>query len=166
MAKKTQFGIFGCALPWFLLALIVILLDQFTKIVVLRWLHEGQVVPVVSNFNLILTFNYGAAFSFLANASGWQHYFFVILAIVVSVFLIYLLIKNAHQKLFSFALACVLGGAMGNLIDRLWHGKVVDFLDFYVGRWHWPAFNLADSAICLGAFLLLIDELRRVSKSK
>ncbi len=145
---------------------VVLLLDQFTKIAILNTLVEGQIIPVFSGLNLTLRYNPGAAFSFLADASGWQHYFFVALAIVVSAFLIYLLIKNAHQKLFAFALSCVLGGALGNLIDRLWHGKVVDFIDFYVGRWHWPAFNLADSAIFLGVVLLTIDEIRRVSRSK
>ncbi|MGH8829908.1 MAG: signal peptidase II, partial [Polaromonas sp.] len=110
--------------------------------------------------------NTGAAFSFLASASGWQRWFFTGIGIAAALFIVWLLKSHAGQKLFSFALACILGGAVGNVIDRSLHGYVVDFLDFHYGSWHFPAFNIADSAITIGAACLILDELLRVRRAK
>jgi signal peptidase II len=121
---------------------------------------------VTSFFNLVLTYNKGAAFSFLAGASGWQSTFFTIVGIAASLFIVYLLARHGTQKLFSLALALILGGAVGNVIDRIVHGHVIDFLDFHWRGWHWPAFNVADSAIVTGAALLILDELRRVRRAR
>lgn len=151
-------------LPWLGIATIIILLDQITKITAVRMLAYGESVTVTSFFNFVHVYNKGAAFSFLANHSGWQRYFFTILGLAASAFIIYLLYKHAGQRLFSWALALILGGAIGNVIDRVLYGYVIDFLDFHVGGWHWPAFNIADSAICIGAVLFIYDELRRVGK--
>lgn len=150
--------------PWLGIAAIIILLDQLTKITVNKLFVFGESYPVTSFFNLVLAFNKGAAFSFLANQGGWQRYFFTVLGIVAAIFIIYLLKRHAGQRLFCWALALILGGAIGNVIDRIAYGHVIDFLDFHVAGWHWPAFNIADSAICIGAVLFVIDELRRVNK--
>jgi len=152
--------------PWLGLATVIVLADQLTKIVIERKFDFGDVHPVTSFFNLVLTYNKGAAFSFLANASGWQSRFFTVIGIAASLFILYLLARHGTQRLFSLALALILGGAVGNVIDRLMHGHVIDFLDFHLRGWHWPAFNLADSAIVCGAALLILDELLRVRKSK
>ncbi len=152
--------------PWLGLATVIVLADQLTKIVVERKFDPGDVRPVTGFFNLVLTYNKGAAFSFLANASGWQGTFFTVIGVSASFFIVYLLARHGTQRLFSLALALVLGGALGNVIDRIAHGHVIDFLDFHWRGWHWPAFNLADSAIVLGAVLLILDELLRVRKSK
>lgn len=149
---------------WLGLAAIVILLDQLTKITISQMLSYGQSKVVTSFFNLVLAHNKGAAFSFLASEGGWQRWFFAGIAVVAVVFILWLLRKNAGQRMFSTALALILGGAVGNLIDRMVYGHVVDFLDFHVGGWHWPAFNVADSAICVGAALFVLDELRRVNR--
>ena len=114
----------------------------------------------------MLTYNKGAAFSFLASASGWQKHFLTVIGIGASLFILYLLARHGSQRLFSLALAMILGGAIGNVIDRLAYGHVIDFLDFHVGGWHWPAFNVADSAIVGGAILLVLDELLRVRRAK
>ncbi len=124
----------------------------------------GESHPVTSFFNLVLVYNKGAAFSFLATETGWQRYFFTAMGIAASLFIVYLLKKHAGQRLFSWALALILGGAIGNVIDRMVYGHVIDFLDVHIGGWHWPAFNVADSAICIGAVLFVYDELRRVGK--
>ena len=150
------------ALPWFGLATIVILLDQLTKITIAKLFTYGESLPVISFFNLTLVYNKGAAFSFLANESGWQRHLFTGIGIVAALFIIYLIIKHSSQRLFCVALACILGGALGNVIDRILYGHVIDFLDFYYARTHFPAFNLADSAITLGAGLFILDELLRV----
>jgi signal peptidase II len=153
--------------PWLGIATIVILLDQLTKITVAKMFAFGSLHPVTSFFNLTLTYNRGAAFSFLAGAAGWQRYFFTFIGIIACGFIIYLLKKHAGQRLFCWALALILGGAIGNVIDRIAYGYVIDFLDFYIPGArlpHWPAFNLADSAICIGAVLFILDELRRVNK--
>jgi len=153
-------------LPWLALALLVLLLDQLTKIVIERAFSFGDVRPVTSFFNLVLTYNKGAAFSFLANAGGWQDEFLTFIGLAASAFIVYLLARHGHQRLFACALALILGGAIGNVIDRIVHGHVIDFLDFHWGGWHWPAFNLADSAIVGGAALLILDELLRVRRAK
>ncbi len=152
--------------PWLGVATVVVLLDQITKVTIERLFDFGDVHPVTGFFNLVLTYNKGAAFSFLASASGWQKQFLTAVGIVASVFILYLLARHDTQKLFSMALALILGGAVGNVIDRLAHGHVIDFLDFHWRGWHWPAFNVADSAIVCGAALLILDELLRVRRSK
>jgi signal peptidase II len=153
-------------LPWLALALLVIFLDQLTKVVIERTFSPGDVHEVTGFFNLVLTYNKGAAFSFLASASGWQDEFLTTVGIAASLFILYLLARHGHQRLFACALAFILGGALGNVIDRIAYGHVIDFLDFHWGGWHWPAFNLADSAIVCGAGLLILDELLRVRRAK
>jgi len=153
-------------LPWVVLAVVIVLIDQVTKIAIERAFDYGDVHPVTGFFNLVLTYNKGAAFSFLASASGWQKHFLTVIGIGASLFILYLLARHGSQKLFSLALAMILGGAIGNVIDRLAYGHVVDFLDFHAGGWHWPAFNMADSAIVGGAILLVVDELLRVRRAK
>lgn len=165
--KKPSFSSSGSSTsltPWLGIAAIIILLDQITKITVSKLFTFGEARPVTSFFNLVLAHNRGAAFSFLAGESGWQRYLFTGIAIAAVVFIIYLLKRHAGQRLFCWALALILGGAIGNVIDRTVYGYVIDFLDFYVGNWHWPAFNVADMAICTGAALFVFDELRRVGK--
>jgi signal peptidase II len=156
----------GKLLPWLSLALIIILLDQFTKVLVLGYYQLGDQTAVTSFFNLVRAHNRGAAFSFLAGSGGWQRWFFTGIGLGAAALIIWLLKSHAGQKLFAFALACILGGAVGNVIDRVLHGYVVDFLDFYWRGWHFPAFNLADSAITLGAACLILDELLRVRRGR
>ncbi|MFM0005000.1 signal peptidase II [Paraburkholderia dipogonis] len=156
----------GSLAPWLGVALIVILFDQLTKIAVQKVFAYGVAHEVTSFFNLILVYNRGAAFSFLAMAGGWQRWAFTALGVVAALVICYLLRRHGGQKMFCTALALILGGALGNVIDRLAYGHVIDFLDFHVRTWHWPAFNLADSAITIGAVLLVLDELRRVRGSR
>jgi len=162
----------GGLAAWLGLALLVIILDQITRALIVGnfQLHESH--AVTSFFNIVRAHNSGAAFSFLANAAGWQRWFFVVLGIAASIFIVWMLRKHPEQTLFCLAISLILGGALGNVIDRLLHGYVVDFLDFH---WpllapvfpggHFPAFNVADSAITGGAIGLIIDELRRVRRS-
>jgi signal peptidase II len=152
--------------PWLGLAAILVLADQLTKIAIERTMQFGDVRPVTDFFNLVLTYNKGAAFSFLRDASGWQGPLFMTIGIAASLFIVYLLARHGEQKLFALALTLILGGALGNVIDRFVHGHVIDFLDFHWKGWHWPAFNVADSAIVCGAALLILDELLRVRKTK
>lgn len=159
MAKKNA----GLML-WLGIAAVIVLLDQLTKITMSRLLAYGQSEPVTSFFNLVMVYNKGAAFSFLANSGGWQRWFFSALALAVSIFIVWMLNRNASQRMFCWSLALILGGAVGNLIDRVAYGHVIDFLDFHVGGWHWPAFNVADGAITIGAALFVLDELRRVNR--
>jgi signal peptidase II len=144
-----------------ILALIILVLDFITK----RWVEDalfvGQQIPLTGFFNLVLTYNTGAAFSFLSDAGGWQRWFFTIVSTGASVLIVYLLRKHAAETLFCAALSLILGGALGNLWDRLTLGGVVDFLDFHIAGYHWPAFNVADSAISVGAILLIIDSFLR-----
>jgi len=151
-------------LPWLGISLIVLLLDQLSKITIVKLFHYGESRPVTGFFNLVLVYNKGAAFSFLAAESGWQRHLFTAIGIAAAIYIIYLLRKHAGQRMFCWALALILGGAIGNVIDRIVYGHVIDFLDVFVGNWHWPAFNIADSAICVGAVLFVLDELRRVGK--
>jgi signal peptidase II len=152
---------------WLALAVIVMLLDQLTKQLALRSFQPGERLSVVGGFfDLTLLFNKGAAFSFLAAAGGWQRWFFIGIGAVAVVFLIYLLAKHGGQKLFSTGLALILGGAVGNVVDRIWHGHVVDFILLYWNSFFWPAFNIADSAITVGACCLILDEFRRVRASR
>ena len=153
-------------LPWLILAIILILADQFTKTLIVGYYKLGDSTPVTSFFNIVRAHNTGAAFSFLAGAGGWQRWFFTGIGAIATIFILWMLRSHHAQKLFSFALACILGGAIGNVIDRLIHGYVVDFLDFYYGTWHFPAFNIADSAITIGAVCLILDEILRVRRGK
>jgi signal peptidase II len=153
--------------PYLLLALVVIVLDQVTKAVVLDHFEPGQRLAVIPGFfDLTLLFNRGAAFSFLAGHDGWQRWFFVLIALAASLFILYLLLRQRHERLFSLALGLILGGAIGNVIDRLVYGQVVDFLLFYQRNWYFPAFNVADSAITVGAILLILDELLRMKQAR
>ncbi len=157
---------------WLSLALVIVLADQFTKTLIIGHFQLGDSRPVTSFFNLVRAHNPGAAFSFLAGASGWQRWFFTGLALAASALMIWMLHRYPGQRLFCFSISMILGGAVGNLVDRLLHGYVVDFLQFrfellnplFRGG-YFPSFNLADSAITLGAVCLIIDELRRVRRS-
>jgi signal peptidase II len=155
------------ALPWQWLgiALAVVLADQFTKTLVVGWFQPGESRTVTAFFNLVRVHNPGAAFSFLAGASGWQRWFFAALGAAAAVFIVRLLARHGGERLFAWALALILGGAVGNVIDRLLHGHVIDFIQVHYARaWYFPAFNVADSAISIGAVLLVVDELRRVRR--
>ena len=167
-AKKSFSSSSGSGLvPWFGIAVIVLLLDQVAKITISKLFKYGESHPVTSFFNLVLAHNKGAAFSLLASETGWQRYLFTGIGIAAALIIVYLLKRHAGQRLFCWALALILGGAIGNVIDRMLYGYVIDFLEFYIPHSHlppWPAFNLADSAICIGAVLFVVDELRRVSK--
>ena len=146
---------------WLAMSVGVIVLDQLTKHVVQQSVPFGAPIRVTPFFDLVLVYNPGAAFSFLSTAPGWQRELFIGIAAVASVLIVYLMRRNAGDRLFCFALSMILGGALGNLIDRLLLGAVVDFLHFHVAQYYWPAFNLADSAITCGAGLLIWDSLRR-----
>ncbi|MBC7514343.1 MAG: lipoprotein signal peptidase [Herminiimonas sp.] len=150
--------------PWLGIATIVILFDQITKITIAKTFAYAEAKAITSFFNLTLVYNKGAAFSFLATESGWQRYLFTALGIGAALVIAFLLKRHAGQRLFCWALALILGGAIGNVIDRMLYGHVIDFLDFHTTGWHFPAFNVADSAICIGAALFIFDELRRVNR--
>lgn len=145
---------------WLVVAAIVIVLDQLSKAAISSHFIFGESLAVMPFFNLVLAHNTGAAFSFLSVAGGLQRWLFSLIAVVASVWIVWLLRKHQTEKLFSFALAFILGGALGNLIDRVAYGYVVDFLDFYWGSYHFAAFNLADSAITCGAALLIWDSFK------
>jgi signal peptidase II len=153
-------------LPWLGLALIIFLADQFTKTLILGYYQLGDSTKVLSFFNVVRVHNAGAAFSFLANAGGWQRWFFTAIGVAATLFIVWMLRSHAGQKLFAFALACILGGAVGNVVDRVLHGYVVDFLDFHYAGMHFPAFNVADSAISIGAACLILDEVLRVRRAR
>ncbi|MEJ8815805.1 signal peptidase II [Variovorax ureilyticus] len=164
MARRSS-GSKGLGIwPWLGLALVIVIIDQFTKTLILGYYKYGDATYVTSFFNVVRAHNTGAAFSFLADAAGWQRWFFMAIGIGAAVFIIWMLKSHAGQKLFSFSMAAILGGAIGNVIDRMMHGYVVDFLDFHLAGRHFPAFNVADSAITIGAICLILDELRRVRK--
>ena len=157
---------------WLGLALLIIVADQLTKTLILGSFQFGDVREVTSFFNLVRVHNTGAAFSFLAGASGWQRWFFIGLGLAATAFIVWMLKKHPEQRLFCLAITLVMGGALGNVIDRALHGYVVDFLQLRFSflepifrGGYFPSFNLADSAITLGAVLLIVDEIRRVSKS-
>lgn len=171
MAAKNAAG--SNLLPWLGLALLIIVSDQLSKTLIIGSFELGDSHTVTSFFNLVRVHNPGAAFSFLADASGWQRWFFVGLGLVATVTIVWMLKSHGGQRLFSLALSLILGGALGNVIDRLLHGHVIDFLQFH---WDWlepmfhggyfPSFNLADSAITVGAVLLITDELLRVRQTR
>ena len=166
MAKTTFTKSSSGMLPWLGLALLILMADQFTKVLIVGYYQLGDATEVTRFFNVVRVHNSGAAFSFLANAGGWQRWLFTGIGIAAAVFIVWMLKSHAGQKLFSFALACILGGAVGNVIDRSLYGYVVDFLDFHYAGWHFPAFNIADSAITIGAVCLILDELLRVRRSR
>jgi len=142
---------------WYGLAALVVLLDRASKLAVLGHFRPGEGIEIAPFFNLVLVFNKGAAFSFLSSAAGWQTPLFATIAVIASLIVGYLIWKDPHKRLFALGLALILGGALGNLWDRLEFGHVVDFLDFHAAGWHWPAFNVADSAITVGAGLLILE---------
>ena len=149
-------------LRWLWLTLFIVILDQLTKSAASQWLTFNQACPVFPGFNLTLVQNSGAAFSFLQDAGGWQRYLFIILTTGISaVLLIWLLSLPASRALLACALALIMGGAVGNLWDRLQYGYVIDFIQVYYDKWSWPVFNIADSAISIGALLLIIDAFKR-----
>ena len=158
---------------WLGLAAVIILADQVTKTLIVGWFQLGDVRPVTGYFNIVRAHNPGAAFSFLAGASGWQRWFFTVLGLVVSVFIVWMIRQHPTQKLFCFAVSMIMGGALGNVIDRLIHGYVVDFLQFRFSvlepvfhGGYFPSFNIADSAITLGACCLILDEILRVKRGR
>ena len=143
--------------PWFALAAALVAVDQLTKWAVLANFAYGERLQLTGFFNLVLVCNKGAAFSFLADAQGWQTPLFIVFALVAALVCGTLIVRNPGKRLFCAGLALVVGGALGNVIDRLRYGCVVDYLDFHLARWHWPAFNVADSAITVGALLLILE---------
>lgn len=147
-------------LPWYALATLVVVLDQVSKAAIMAAFKLGEGVAITDFLNLVFVFNRGAAFSFLASAGGWQLWFFTLLALGVSGYIGQMLPRHVTNKRMCAGLALVMGGAIGNVIDRLSYGAVVDFVDVHVAGWHWPAFNVADSAICIGVVLLLWLQLR------
>jgi len=150
----------GATLLWVALGVAIALADQATKRLISAWLMPGEGRSVTGFFNIVLVFNRGAAFSVLAGASGWQREFFAGIALAASAVIVMLLARNASDRWFCTGLSFILGGALGNLWDRVVLGQVVDFLDFHAFGYHWPAFNLADSAITVGAALLILDAFR------
>ena len=160
-------------LLWLGIALVILLSDQLTKLLIVDSFALGNSQTVTTFFNLVRVHNSGAAFSFLSSASGWQRWLFTGIGVVATFFILWLLRSHPTQKLFCFALALVLGGAVGNVIDRIAYGHVVDFLDFHWDwleplffQGHFPAFNVADSAISVGAICLILDELIRIRRSQ
>ena len=148
-------------LHWLWISLIVIVVDQLTKQAITASFQYGESKYIFSWFNLVLAHNTGAAFSFLAGASGWQREFFILLTVVITFVLLWMLKNNHRNRILSSALALVVGGALGNLYDRVLHGYVIDFVQWHAANYYWPAFNIADSAICLGAGLLILDSFRK-----
>ncbi|MDP5241420.1 signal peptidase II [Uliginosibacterium sp. 31-16] len=151
---------------WLVLATVVIGLDQWSKLAVLARFAEYESLPVTEFFNLVLVYNPGAAFSFLADHAGWQRWFFVILAVLICSWLLRLTWQHRAEALQPAAFSLIVGGAIGNVIDRLVHERVVDFLDFHLAGSHWPAFNLADSAICLGVGLMILAQWQESRREK
>ena len=148
-------------LRYLAIAVITLLLDQLSKWSALSNLQLGVPEVVLPFMNWLLLFNPGAAFSFLAQSSGWQRWFFTVLGLAASAYIVWLLHKSLSDKMLCWALSLILGGALGNVLDRIMYGAVVDFIDLHYGNWHWPAFNIADSAICIGAALIIWGELRK-----
>lgn len=157
---------------WLGLAATILVFDQLSKMLILGEYHLGESTTITSFFNIVRVHNSGAAFSFLAQAGGWQRWFFTVIGLGTAVFIVWMLRQHHQQKLFSFSLACLLGGALGNVLDRLLHGYVVDMLDFHADwlaplfvQGHFPAFNVADVGISVGAIGLILDEVLRVRRS-
>lgn len=152
--------------PWLAGALLIIVLDQLTKVYFDSALQYGERWPVLPFFDFTLLYNPGAAFSFLADGQGWQRWLFTAIALAAVGLILHLLRKSPEQTLFCTSLMCILGGAIGNVIDRIQHGHVIDFLLFYWHPWYFPAFNIADVAITIGAILLILDELLRIRRER
>ena len=152
--------------PWLAWAVILMGADQITKTLILNHYQLGDSTFITSFFNIVRAHNTGAAFSFLADAGGWQRWLFTGIGVAATIFIVWQLRAHPGQKLFSFALSSILGGAVGNVVDRLMHGYVVDFLQFHYAGWYFPSFNLADSAITVGAACLILDELLRVRRER
>lgn len=161
MLKKIS----STGLSWLWISVLVFTLDQATKYLAVKYLTDYEPFPITKFFNFTLAYNKGAAFSFLNSASGWQIWFFGILSIVVSIGILVWLKRLSHkQRWLSIALALIVGGALGNLFDRIHYGHVIDFIDLYVSHYHWPVFNIADSAVCIGAFMLFWDAVKQKKK--
>ena len=152
--------------PWLGWAVLLIVADQVTKTLILGNYRLGDSTFITSFFNIVRAHNTGAAFSFLADAGGWQRWLFTGIGVAATIFIVWQLRAHPGQKLFSFAMSSILGGAVGNVVDRFLHGYVVDFLDFHLNGWHFPAFNIADAAITVGAVCLIVDELLRVRRAR
>ena len=151
MDRTLQAGRSGASMwPWLAWAVVLVVVDQITKTLILNHYQLGDSTFITSFFNIVRAHNTGAAFSFLSDAGGWQRWLFTGIGVAATIFIVWQLRAHPGQKLFGFALSSILGGAVGNVVDRLMHGYVVDFLDFHVSGWHFPAFNVADSAITLG----------------
>ena len=153
-------------LPWLAIAALIIIADQITKTLIIGSFQHGDSVTITSFFNLVRVHNSGAAFSFLAGASGWQRWFFIGVGLAAAGFIVWMLRGHGGQRLFAWALALILGGALGNVIDRILHGYVVDFIQVHHSGWYFPSFNVADSAISVGAACLILDEILRVRRSR
>ena len=167
MARSTQAGRIGVGMwPWLAWAALLMGADQITKTLILNHYQLGDSTFITSFFNIVRAHNTGAAFSFLADAGGWQRWLFTGIGLAATIFIVWQLRAHPGQKLFSFALSSILGGAVGNVVDRLMHGYVVDFLQFHYAGWYFPSFNLADSAITVGAACLILDELLRVRRER
>jgi signal peptidase II len=151
------------ALPWFVLAAALVIIDRLSKLAVLGAFAPGERLELTGFLNLVLVFNRGAAFSFLAGASGWQTLLFGAIALIAALVVSWLILRTPGRRLLCTGLALILGGALGNLVDRLLYGHVVDFVDLHAFGWHWPAFNVADSGITVGAGLVLIEGFLRQS---
>ena len=151
---------------WMVLAALLFWIDQASKAWILEHYRLGEYTPITGFFNIVRAHNPGAAFSFLATAGGWQRWFFTGIGVVVALVITWQLYKHSANKLFCLSLTCIMGGAIGNVVDRLQHGYVVDMLDFYWGTSHFPAFNVADMCISLGAGLLILDEILRAKRAK
>ena len=150
---------------WLVLSALVVVLDRITKLAVMRTFSLHESIDVTPFFNMVFVYNRGAAFSFLSDAGGWQRELFIVIALAASVWIAWLLRKHPSQRLFCLSLSLILGGALGNVIDRVLYGAVVDFLDFHAFGWHWPAFNVADMAISCGAVLLVWDAVKTGDKA-
>ena len=152
--------------PWLAWAVVILIADQITKTLILNHYQLGDSTFITSFFNIVRAHNTGAAFSFLSDAGGWQRWLFTGIGVAATIFIVWQLRAHPGQMLFSFALSSILGGAVGNVVDRLMHGYVVDFLQFHYAGWYFPSFNLADSAITVGAACLILDELLRVRRER
>lgn len=153
MEKNSTQGL----LPWVGFSLIIVILDFLSKSYFETQYYLGESRPITSFFNLVLAHNTGAAFSFLAAHDGWQRYFFIVIAVVAVTFCLFYMKRHLEERLLCLSLSMIMGGALGNVIDRIIYGYVVDFLDFHYMYWHWPAFNFADIAIVLGAGLMILE---------
>ncbi len=162
----TAAGARRSLLRWLAIAALIIGLDQSTKLAFDHLLTYGERVPVLPILDFTLLYNRGAAFSFLAGQPGWQRWFFTGVGILAAVIIVYLLARHRHQRWFCVALTLILGGALGNVVDRLLYGHVIDFLLFHWRDWYFPAFNLADTAITFGAGMLIVDEVRRIRRER